>query len=119
MKTVTLYGLSKCSTCIKAMAWLDDHGTPYEFVDYREQPIAASQLQKWSRELGGWEKLVNRASMTWRNLSDSRKAPESDAQWAALVAEFPALVRRPVMVDAKGAASVGFSDTKYSELLGA
>jgi arsenate reductase-like glutaredoxin family protein len=56
--------------------------------------------------------------MTWRNLPDGRKAPESDAQWAQLVAEFPALVRRPVMVDADGSVSVGFSDKKYSELLG-
>ena len=117
-KTLTLYGLHKCSTCVKARAWLDEHGKPYAFIDYREEPIAAPQLQKWSRELGGWEKLVNRASMTWRNLPDGRKAPESDAQWAELVAEFPALVRRPVLVDADGSVSVGFSDKKYSELLG-
>ena len=118
MKTTTLYGLHKCSTCVKAMAWLDEHRKPYTFIDYRDHPIAAPQLLIWSRELGGWEKLVNRASMTWRNLSDDRKAPKSDAQWFALVAEFPALVRRPVMVGVEGMVSVGFSDKKYSQLFG-
>jgi transcriptional regulator, Spx/MgsR family len=113
--TLTLYGLAKCSTCVKARQWLDAHGITHEFVDYRDRPVPARTLAKWARQLGGWEKLVNRASMTWRNLPQDRKAPASDAEWTALIAEYPALVRRPVAVDDSGEVGVGFSEKRYQE----
>ncbi|GAB2915694.1 Spx/MgsR family RNA polymerase-binding regulatory protein [Paralcaligenes ginsengisoli] len=118
MKTIKLYGLRKCSTCVKAMNWLDQHGQAYVFSDYRDQPIAAQHLKDWARELGGWEKLVNRASLTWRNLPGERKEPGTDAQWLALISEFPALIKRPVTVDLGGSVSVGFSEKKYGQLFG-
>lgn len=118
MKAIRLYGLKRCSTCVKAMAWLDEHGQPYEFTDYRDEPVPGPVLAGWKNELGGWEKLVNRASMTWRNLPEARKSPKDDAEWLALIAEFPTLVRRPVRVDADGRVSAGFSAKKYDELKG-
>lgn len=118
MNTIRLYGLKRCSTCVKAMAWLNENGLPYKFTDYRDEPVPADVLHDWQAQLGGWEKLVNRASMTWRNLADERKSPQSDAQWQALIAEFPTLIKRPVRVDVDGAVNVGFSVKKYDELKG-
>lgn len=113
-----LYGLAKCSTCIKAKQWLEAQGVPAELVDYRDNPLPAASLQKWSRELGGWEKLVNRASMTWRQLPEERKSPVSDEEWLALIAEFPALVRRPLATWPDGTVTAGFTEKKYREKLG-
>jgi len=118
METVSLYGLNRCSTCVKARQWLEDRAVKVDFTDYRDHPLAPESLLQWSRELGGWEKLVNRASMTWRNLPDARKAPASDAEWQALVAEFPALVRRPLAVWPDGSVTVGFTEKKYLERVG-
>jgi len=116
--TITLYGLAKCSTCIKARAWLDARGIHHTFTDYRDQPVPATTLRDWAQQLGGWEKLVNRASMTWRNLPEARKTPANDAAWLQLVAEYPTLVRRPVALDAAGAVGVGFSEKRYLERFG-
>lgn len=113
---IQLYGLSKCSTCIKAMAWLQEHGLNYTFTDYRDNPVAPELLKQWADALGGWEKLVNRASLTWRNLAEDRKSPATDQQWLGLIREYPALVRRPVTVTEQGSVSVGFSDKKYTGL---
>jgi len=118
MKTMQLYGLKRCSTCVKAMAWLDRNKVAYRFTDYRDEPVAPRLLRDWAAQLGGWEKLVNRASMTWRNLPEDRKSPASESEWLVLVAEFPTLIRRPVMVDGAGVAGVGFSEKKYAERLG-
>lgn len=115
MKQTTLYGLTKCSTCVKAREWLTEHGVDHEFIDYRDHPVPAATLKAWSGKVGGWEKLVNRASMTWRNLPDDRKTPATDAQWTQLIAEFPALVRRPVTVTPDGEVGVGFSEKRYGE----
>ncbi len=114
--TVELYGLEKCGTCDKARAWLDAHKVKHGFTDYREHPIAPATLKAWAKELG-WEKLVNRASYTWRDLSDVQKAVSTDAEWLKLVKEFPALVKRPVVVK-DGAVSAGFSEKKFKELFG-
>ncbi|AZY52944.1 arsenate reductase [Bordetella avium] len=111
----TLYGLSKCSTCVKAREWLSAHGVKHDFIDYRDHPVPATTLQAWAGKLGGWEKLVNRASMTWRGLSDDQKAASTPAQWTRLIAEYPALVRRPVVVTADGEVSVGFSEKRFAE----
>ena len=115
---VTLYGLKRCSTCMKAMAWLDQNGVPYEFIDYRDNPVAPATLADWASKVGGGEKLVNRASTTWRNLPDESKSASTEAEYLALIAHSPTLVKRPVLVSGTTGVSVGFSDKKYTELLG-
>jgi Spx/MgsR family transcriptional regulator len=114
--SVELYGLEKCSTCDKARAWLDQHKVNYSFTDYREHPIAPASLKQWAKELT-WEKLVNRASYTWRDLTEAQKSASTDADWLKLIKDYPALVKRPVVV--KGdSVSAGFSEKKFKELFG-
>lgn len=116
MSSVQLFGLVKCSTCQKALAWLREKGIDHHFTDYRDHPVAPALLVQWAGQVGGWEKLVNRASMTWRNLPDDRKSPASEDDWLALIAQYPALIRRPVTVLTAGQVAVGFSEKKYGEL---
>lgn len=118
---IMLYGLKKCSTCIKACAWLEAQKTPYELIDYRDRPVAPDLLTAWSTQLGGWEKLVNRASMTWRNLSEAEKlqtqeqdhGQDLNAVWLNLIARFPTLVRRPLTVWPDDVVTVGFNEKKF------
>lgn len=117
--TTTIYGLDKCDTCKKARNWLDRHGVAYQFIDYRAQPIPAATLKEWAPALGGWEKLVNRASTTWRSLPEARKAPGSAAEWTLLIKEYPALIRRPLVVLADGRVQQGFSDAGFKKLFAA
>lgn len=113
---ITLYGLTKCSTCQKALKWLQRNEIEHRFVDYRDHPVDAKALKEWAAHLGGFEKLVNRSGMTWRNLAPARKTPGSDAEWLLLIREYPALVRRPVTTLDNGSVHVGFNDKLYSAL---
>ncbi len=113
-----LYGLKRCSTCVKAQAWMGQHVLPFEFIDYRDHPVAPETLAQWVQALGGWEKLINRASTSWRTLSDAEKAVCTPQGYLDLIAASPTLVKRPVLVKPDGTVAVGFSDKKYSELLG-
>lgn len=112
---IHLYGLKRCSTCKKALDWLTQAGIEHVFTDYREQPLDGEVLLAYARALGGWEKLVNRASTTWRNLDPSEKDPTTDDQWLALVASYPTLVRRPLTVYEDGSVSVGFSEARFAQ----
>ena len=116
MTQATLYGLPTCDTCRKARNWLDRFGVAYAFVDYRADPVPAATLKEWAKQLGGWEKLVNKSSTTWRNLLPQRKNPQSDPEWTLLLKEYPALIRRPVVVPGDGSVHVGFSDNGFKKL---
>ena len=118
MGSVTLYGLPACDTCRKARNWLDRFDVAYTFVDYRANPVPAAMLKDWARQFGGWEKLVNKASTTWRNLLPQRKNPSSGPEWTLLLKEYPALIKRPVVVRDSGEVSVGFSDNAFKKLFG-
>jgi len=111
--TIQIYGLSNCSTCKKACAWLDENGISYHFTDYREYPIDPQLLQTWA-ETSSWPKVINRASMTWRNLPETQKNPANDKDWLTLIEAYPTLIRRPVTVK-DGQADFGFKEKLYTQ----
>lgn len=113
-----LYGLDTCDTCRKARNWLKRSGVEHEFIDYRAQRVDPATLKDWAKQLGGWDKLVNKASTTWRSLPELRKSPGSDPEWTLLIREHPAVVKRPVVVMADGAVSVGFTDNDFKQCFG-
>jgi len=119
MQTIKVYGLEKCTTCQKARKWLGRHDVAHEFSDYREQRLDAPTLKAWAEAVGCWDNLVNRSGMTWRNLAAARKSPASDPEWLLLIKEYPALVRRPVVVLADGSVSIGFTDKLFARLFAA
>ena len=108
-----VYGLANCDTCKKARNWLSRFGVAHEFVDYREHRQAPETLKAWAGQLGGWDKLINRASTTWRTLPEARKTPHTDPEWTLLLKEYPALVKRPVVVTTDGVVTVGFTDNTF------
>ena len=116
---VVLHGLDNCDTCRKARNWLDRFAVANRFIDYRAERVPPTVLKEWAGKLGGWDKLINRASTTWRTLPEQRKSPGSDPEWTLLIREYPALVKRPVVVSADGLVSVGFSDNGFRKLFGA
>ena len=118
MSLPTLYGLDTCDTCRKARNWLKRAGVEHAFVDYRAQRIDPATLKDWAKQLGGWDKLVNKASTTWRSLPGMRKSPGSDPEWTLLIREHPALVKRPVVVMPDGTVSVGFTDNDFKQRFG-
>ncbi len=112
---VVLYGLTACDTCKKARNWLKRHEVAHRFVDYREQRATPEQLKFWAQQVGGFDKLINRAGTTWRNLPVARRDPRTPPEWTLLLKEHPTLVRRPVVVIGERV-SLGFSDKLFATL---
>ncbi len=109
----TVYGLTNCDTCKKARNWLQRFEIAHRFIDYREQRQPPEVLKAWAEQVGGWDKLINRASTTWKQLPSSRRAPGSEPEWTLLLKEYPQLIKRPVLVTDDGTVSVGFTDNAY------
>lgn len=97
--TWMMFGLKSCDSCRKARRWLDSQGVPYQVQDLREAPPTRNLLQQWL-EVVGPERLVNRRSTTWRNLSDAERgaaAPEAGQEGLLdLLTAQPTLIKRPL-----------------------
>ena len=111
-----LYGLNKCSTCQKAIAWLGEKKIAHNFSDMRDNPITKEQVALWSKALGGWEKMINRAGYTWRGLPSDETAELNESKAVSLTVKNPSLIRRPLIEHADGSVTVGFAK-KIQELL--
>ena len=90
-KTLKMYGLDHCSTCQKARDALSDAGWRIEFRDVKTQPLTTDEWAVLSGEFG--EKLVNRASLTWRAMSEEERAGTP----VQMLSAKPSLIKRPAI----------------------
>ena len=86
-----LFGLKNCDTCRKAKKNLEAKGYFVTLVDVRNDNFEAALIEAALAQFG--DKLLNTRSTTWRGLSEQdRKRPVLE-----LLAEYPALMKRPLL----------------------
>ncbi len=93
---LTLYGIKNCDTCKKARAWLEQHQVEFRFHDFRIDGLSEEQLKDFVQHCG-WEKLLNKSSTSWRQLSPEQQADLNEAKAIRLMLAMPTLVKRPVL----------------------
>jgi arsenate reductase (glutaredoxin) len=104
------YGLNKCSTCQKALAFLDEKKVKVVFTDHQESPPTKTQVAAWSKAVGGWEKLINKSGYTWRGLPKEETENLTEAKAVALATKHTSLIRRPLIEHDDGTVTVGFTN---------
>ncbi|TKT91573.1 ArsC family reductase [Dyadobacter frigoris] len=112
----TVYGIPNCNTVKKARTWLDEKGIAYTFHDYKKKGITAEKITGWFQYFP-WEKLVNKAGTTWKQLSEEEKAAVTDEKSATeLMISKNSVIKRPLIEDASGKAiAIGFSESEYEK----
>jgi Spx/MgsR family transcriptional regulator len=113
---LTLYGIPNCDTVKKARAWLAASGMDYRFHDFKRDGLPEARLRSWAAELG-WQDLINRQGTTWRKLPPEQRHGLDQDGAIRLMLALPSIIRRPVL-DTGEARHLGFSDTRYQEILG-
>lgn len=113
---VTVYGLATCDTTRAARKWLEAHGLEHRFHDVREDGLTRVLVEGWVKQLG-WDKVLNKASTTWRELPETEKDGVDQKRAIALLLAHPTLVKRPVL-DRGGVLSLGFKPAVYADLFG-
>lgn len=86
-----LYGIPTCDTCKKALKALQGAGHDVTFRDVRAVPLSDAEIAEIVTEFG--DRVINKASTTYRSFSDFLKASEPEAQIAAQ----PTVMKRPVI----------------------
>jgi len=112
-----LYQYSKCSTCRKAIKFLDSKNISYDELDITEHPPKKKELELMLKSYdGGLKKLFNTSGVMYREMKLSKKMPEMTKKEAIdLLSKNGKLVKRPFLLHPK-ANLVGFKEEEWKKL---
>ena len=106
----------KCSTCIKALKWLDTNG-----VEYTERPIVEEnptyeELKEWYGKSGlPLKKFFNTSGILYKEMQLKDKLPAmSEEEQLQLLATNGKLVKRPLVVG-ENFVLTGFKEAEWNE----
>ncbi len=109
----------KCSTCIKALKWLEENNVVFEERPIVEQNPTYDELKKWY-EMSGLplRKFFNTSGLLYKDMQLKDKLPEmSEEEQLRLLATNGKLVKRPLVVG-DGFVLVGFKEEEWRAKLG-
>lgn len=110
----TLYGIPNCDTLKKAKKWLESHQIDYQFHDYRKDGLDRQWLTNTEAKVG-WESMLNKRGTTFQKLPDEQKIDINREAALALMLEFPAMIKRPILIN-EGRYYVGFNADNYTKV---
>lgn len=90
----------KCSTCLKALKWLEDHNVQFEERAIKEQNPTYEELKEWYGKSGmPLKKFFNTSGLLYKDLGLKDKLPTmSEEEQLKLLATDGMLVKRPLVV---------------------
>ena len=115
---LTVYCYSRCTTCKKALKWLDDHGVSYTLLDIKNEHPDEGALRKYYAMSGlPLKRFFNTSGIPYRELGLSRKLPDmTEDEQLALLATNGMLVKRPLVVG-DDFVLTGFKEDEWKEKL--
>ena len=106
----------KCTTCQKALKWLEARGVQVEVRDIKTQRPNEQELRTWFQASGlPLKKFFNTSGLQYKALGLKDKLPGmSEEEQIALLATDGMLVKRPILVG-DGFVLVGFKEAQWAE----
>jgi arsenate reductase (glutaredoxin) len=115
---IKIYEYANCSTCKKALKWLDARGVAYERVPIVENPPSRAELERMLALVGDVKKLFNTSGQVYRELKVGEKLKTlSPDQALDLLAGRGKLIKRPFVL-AKNHGLVGFKEAEWQAVFG-
>ena len=106
----------KCSTCVKALKWLDANGVTYEERPIIEQNPTYEELKEWYQKSGlPLKKFFNTSGLLYKEMQLKDKLPGmSEEEQLQLLATDGKLVKRPLVVG-DDFVLTGFKEAEWNE----
>ncbi len=108
----------KCTTCQKALKWLDDNGIEYEVRNIKEDNPTVEELTEWYNRSGlDIKRFFNTSGLLYKSMELKDKLPGmTDEEKLALLSSDGMLVKRPLIISDKGIYT-GFKEKEWLTLL--
>ncbi|MDO4328419.1 MAG: arsenate reductase family protein [Lachnospiraceae bacterium] len=115
---ITVLCYKKCSTCQKALKWLDEQKITYEARPIKEENPTKEELRTWYQKSGlPLKKFFNTSGTLYKELSLKDKLPQmTEEEQLDLLATDGMLVKRPLVV-AGDVVLTGFKEAEWKEKL--
>lgn len=117
-----LYSYPRCSTCRKAIAWLQSRGhglagnpPQVELIDISVQPPSPGELQRALAQLGR-KRLLNTSGQSYRALGAATVQAMDDASLLETLAGDGKLIKRPFLILDDGRTVTGFQQAEWEGL---
>ncbi len=97
---IKVYCYERCTTCKKALKWLDDHNIQYTKTDIKTDHPDEVTLQQLHLKSGlPLKRFFNTSGLIYKNLELSKKLPSmSESEQYKLLSTDGMLVKRPLVV---------------------
>lgn len=115
---ITVLCYDKCSTCQKALKWLEEKGISYEKRPIKEQNPTVEELRTWQERSGlPLKRFFNTSGLLYKELQlKDRLSDMSQEEQLKLLASDGMLVKRPLLVSEKGVCP-GFKEKEWESIL--
>lgn len=115
---ITVLCYEKCTTCQKALKWLDGQGIAYTLRPIKEQNPTASELRVWQEKSGlPLKKFFNTSGLLYKSMGLKERLPNMTYEdQLQLLATDGMLVKRPLLVT-QDVVIPGFREAIWCETL--
>ena len=115
---MTILCYDRCSTCQKALKWLDLKGADYTVRPIKEEHPSEDELRAWWKQSGlPLRRFFNTSGMLYRELGLKDKLDTmSEDEQLALLASDGMLVKRPLLVSDR-AVIPGFKEKDWEKVI--
>lgn len=113
-----VYCYAKCTTCKKALKWLDEQGKAYELIDIKENNPAKEELRDaWQKSGLPLKRFFNTSGLLYRDMGLKDKlASMSEDEQLELLASDGMLVKRPLLIT-EDTVLTGFKQAEWEQKL--
>ena len=114
-----VYCYSRCTTCKKALKWLDENKLEYTEIDIKEEHPDEETLRQLHKQSGlPLKKFFNTSGQLYREKELSKKLPEmSEDDMFKLLASDGMLVKRPLLIT-EDTVLIGFKEEEWKNYFG-
>ena len=117
MESIKIYAYSRCSTCRKALKWLDENNLKYDVIDIINNPPSKDILKKALLQFNNKKLLFNTHGGSYRKLGASAIASMSKPEAIDALAKDSKLIKRPFIISNRNKIVIGFKLKEWEEEL--
>ena len=112
-----VYIYNRCSTCRKALSWLNENNLALVVIDITTDPPSRSLLKAAFEQLGDRRPLFNTSGQSYRALGAAAVRAMDDNEALDALAADGRLIKRPFVVTPEGRVLVGFKPEVWQDQL--
>lgn len=109
------FSYSSCSTCKKAIKWLQTREITFELIDIIDEPPTINMLIEASKIYGDRKYLLNTSGASYRSIGAKVIKELSDKDFFKTLFDDPKLIKRPFLFYLDDSYLIGFQEEKWAD----